>query len=135
LNNILGVAFMILGCPQCNTRFAVDAKVLHSKGRYVKCGKCEHLWFAIPSGPSLAEPVSVTPLNYLEHSSLKTPNLPVIAEPKVKENTAISWLVVVSLFVLIIVLIWFERDSILYVWPEAEIIYDWINTFFVQKNY
>ncbi|MDG2312472.1 MAG: zinc-ribbon domain-containing protein [Alphaproteobacteria bacterium] len=135
MNNIFGVTVMILGCPQCNTRFAVDAKALRPKGRYVKCGKCEHLWFAIPSGPSLAEPVRVTPLDYLERSSIKTPNLPVIAEPKVKENISISWLLVVSLFLLIIVLIWFERDSILYVWPETEIIYNWINTTFIKGKH
>ena len=134
MNNILGVTLMILGCPQCNTRFAVDAKALHSKGRYVKCGKCRHLWFAIPSGPSVAEPVSVTPLDYFERSSITTSNLPVLAEPKIRENIAVSWLLVFLLTVLIIFLLWFGRNSILYVWPEAEIIYDWINTFFVQKK-
>ncbi len=124
---------MILGCPECNTRFVVDAKALRLKGRYVKCGKCEHLWFAIPSAPSLIDPVSVTPLDYLERSSIKTTNLPVISETKVKENLAISWLVVFSLVLFIIVLIWFGRDSILYIWPETEVVYNWINNNFLKE--
>jgi predicted Zn finger-like uncharacterized protein len=36
---------MILQCPECSTRFALDARKLGEAGRKVKCGKCGHVWF------------------------------------------------------------------------------------------
>lgn len=36
---------MILQCPECSTRFALDARKLGEAGRKVKCGNCGHVWF------------------------------------------------------------------------------------------
>ena len=38
---------MILTCPDCSSRFMVDAKAL-GDGREVRCAKCHHEWFAMP---------------------------------------------------------------------------------------
>ncbi|PPR28260.1 MAG: hypothetical protein CFH38_00110 [Alphaproteobacteria bacterium MarineAlpha10_Bin1] len=69
---------MILNCPECSTRFAIDAQALRPDGRRVQCGKCEHIWFEEPPAPSALEPLSVTPLEPEEQSTIPTPNLPAI---------------------------------------------------------
>ena len=35
---------MILACPACSTRFAIDASALSPGGRRVRCGSCKHVW-------------------------------------------------------------------------------------------
>lgn len=39
---------MILTCPNCETRFSIDEKVLQPNGRRVKCTDCAHIWFQEP---------------------------------------------------------------------------------------
>lgn len=39
---------MILTCPACSTRFAVNAAAFPADGRKVKCAKCGHVWHAAP---------------------------------------------------------------------------------------
>ena len=39
---------MNLTCPNCGTRFKIEASALGTKGRKVKCGKCDHRWHAMP---------------------------------------------------------------------------------------
>ncbi len=47
---------MILTCPDCSTRYTVDAKTLGQSGRDVRCASCNHKWFAAPE-PEEAEAV------------------------------------------------------------------------------
>lgn len=35
---------MIVQCPECNTKFRVDAQQLGLAGRDVRCCKCQHIW-------------------------------------------------------------------------------------------
>jgi len=35
---------MILTCPACSTRFAIDSNALGAGGRRVRCGSCRHVW-------------------------------------------------------------------------------------------
>jgi predicted Zn finger-like uncharacterized protein len=37
---------MIIMCPDCSTRYRVDAKTLGQSGREVRCASCGHSWFA-----------------------------------------------------------------------------------------
>jgi predicted Zn finger-like uncharacterized protein len=37
---------MIISCPNCTTRFNLNAELLGDTGRNVKCAKCMHRWFA-----------------------------------------------------------------------------------------
>jgi predicted Zn finger-like uncharacterized protein len=37
---------MIITCPNCSTRFRLNADQLGDTGRNVKCTKCDHRWFA-----------------------------------------------------------------------------------------
>jgi predicted Zn finger-like uncharacterized protein len=39
---------MKLTCPNCSSRFKIKDDALGTKGRKVKCGKCEHRWHAMP---------------------------------------------------------------------------------------
>ncbi len=44
---------MILSCPNCSTRFLVDASALGSAGRTVQCGACSHEWRQEPEKPAV----------------------------------------------------------------------------------
>jgi len=41
---------IILGCPNCDSKFKVKAEALGDKGRLVKCAKCQHKWHATADG-------------------------------------------------------------------------------------
>lgn len=114
---------MILGCPECQTRFAIDAQALRPDGRKVKCGKCDHVWFEEPPAPSAAEPLSVTPLEPEEQSHVPTPNLPAVTVGDQKRTAGAAWALVCFLLVVIVSLSWFGRESIAKAWPPAETIY------------
>ncbi|MBI3451889.1 MAG: zinc-ribbon domain-containing protein [Rhodospirillales bacterium] len=50
---------MILSCPKCAARFAVDPAALGPGGRQVRCGRCRNEWFAAApvEAEIVAEPV------------------------------------------------------------------------------
>lgn len=43
---------MILTCPNCRTRFLVADQAIGTEGRRVRCGNCQHMWFAEPDQPA-----------------------------------------------------------------------------------
>ena len=43
---------MILQCPQCQARYLVPDGAIGASGRTVRCGKCQHNWFAAPTEES-----------------------------------------------------------------------------------
>lgn len=44
-------AYMILTCPQCATRYQVDANKFPASGRNVRCAKCGHVWHQLGPAP------------------------------------------------------------------------------------
>ena len=36
---------MIITCPSCKKKFKIDANLIPSEGRNLKCGSCGHVWF------------------------------------------------------------------------------------------
>ena len=36
---------MVIGCPNCNKQFKINLSLIPDKGRDVKCGSCDHVWF------------------------------------------------------------------------------------------
>lgn len=114
---------MILSCPECHTRFAIDAQALRPDGRKVKCGKCEHVWFEEAPPPADSEPISVTPLEPEEQSRIPTPNLPALTRADQKRTAGAAWVLVCFLLAVIAALGWFGRESIARAWPPAETLY------------
>ena len=56
---------MNLTCPNCGARFKIKDDALGAKGRKVKCGKCEHRWYALPEA-AVAAPVASAPADPTE---------------------------------------------------------------------
>jgi predicted Zn finger-like uncharacterized protein len=58
---------MILTCPICSTRYAVDANSIPPEGREVRCARCGHTWYQEPQAddpdPSIfeGEPAQTAP--------------------------------------------------------------------------
>jgi predicted Zn finger-like uncharacterized protein len=46
---------MILTCPQCGSRFSLDAALLAPNGRKVRCAACKHTWHQLPDPAELGE--------------------------------------------------------------------------------
>jgi predicted Zn finger-like uncharacterized protein len=40
---------MIVSCPNCATRYVLDAAVLRPPGRHVRCARCQTTWFQEPA--------------------------------------------------------------------------------------
>lgn len=56
---------MIISCPSCSARYAVEASKIGPRGRTVKCARCGHSWVAPPPPPeelaAAAAPAPVPP--------------------------------------------------------------------------
>ena len=52
---------MNLTCPNCGTRFKIEAGALGTKGRKVKCGKCDHRWHAMPKSEAALAAAALAP--------------------------------------------------------------------------
>jgi predicted Zn finger-like uncharacterized protein len=50
---------MIVKCNACSVRYHLDDDVLGSKGRYVRCSTCKHVWYQDPPSPS---PYTLVPI-------------------------------------------------------------------------
>lgn len=118
---------MILTCPDCSARFAVDADKLSPDGRRVKCGKCAHVWFESPPAPDvveLEEPVTkVTPLEPEEQSSIPVRNLPAIHQARKARSARTGWVVSVVLLAAVLSALWFGRAHIARAVPQMEAVY------------
>ena len=52
---------MIITCPNCKKKFNINLTLLHDKGRDLKCGSCDHVWFY------KVEDMNLTPLTINEN--------------------------------------------------------------------
>jgi len=50
--------YMILTCPNCGTSFNVPDGAIGPDGRKVKCANCAHMWHAMPTVVSSAQPAT-----------------------------------------------------------------------------
>lgn len=119
---------MILSCPDCSTRFAIDADKLRPDGRRVKCGKCAHVWFEsapVPDPEAQADepPLHVTPLEPEEQSSIPVRNLPAVLRARKAKSARTGWIVSVGLLAAVLAVLWFAREPIARAVPQAEAVY------------
>lgn len=52
---------MKIACPNCDTKYALNADALGTHGRKMKCAKCAHVWTA--RAPSTGETALINPLS------------------------------------------------------------------------
>lgn len=52
---------MILSCPECGSRFRIDADKLGMRGRKVRCSRCAHTWRATPEDGEPEETPQASP--------------------------------------------------------------------------
>ncbi|MDA0786147.1 MAG: zinc-ribbon domain-containing protein [Proteobacteria bacterium] len=116
---------MILSCPDCRTRFAIDAAHLAPDGRRVKCGKCAHVWYE--SMPELEDdppiPIEVTPYDPKEDGANTRRNLPALRQLRSGRGARTAWMVSAALLVAILAVLWFGRGPIALAVPQAETLY------------
>lgn len=120
---------MILSCPKCGTRFAVDARAIGAAGRRVKCSRCAEIWFAEadsseleamadvlpPPGPALRiEPRPIPPGSGLP--ALRGPQPP----PK---SSRLGWLAFAATVLVLLGGSYVGRDAITAAWPPAARLY------------
>jgi len=76
---------MNLTCPNCSSRFKIKDGALGTKGRKVKCGKCEHRWHAMPEAapaPAAAAKPAAAPADPTEDfAPPPPPPPPPVADP------------------------------------------------------
>ncbi len=76
---------MKLTCPNCSSRFKIKDGALGTKGRKVKCGKCEHRWHAMPEAapaPAAAVKPAAAPADPTEDfAPPPLPPPPPVADP------------------------------------------------------
>jgi predicted Zn finger-like uncharacterized protein len=131
---------MILKCPSCETRYALDPAKLGDDGRRVKCARCGHIWFATP--PEDAErvpPPPEPPLEPAAEGASSTPfgpaglradrsapppsrNLPAKRGPSIPRSRALSAAAGLLILALLAGLV-IGRDQVAAAWPATEGVY------------
>jgi predicted Zn finger-like uncharacterized protein len=68
---------MIVTCPNCEARYAVDPLKIGPAGRTVQCARCDNRWFQKVEGPKPAPDLVIRPVS-------RGSGLPAVIEPKVE---------------------------------------------------
>ncbi len=110
---------MIITCPNCETRFKIDAAALAPRGKMVRCSQCGHRWFAEPPAeepepPPLPETPPVEGAAEDEAATART--------SRPTAGTIVGW----SLLVLVVLLLaaaMLARNEIVAAWPQATTLY------------
>ena len=122
---------MIISCPSCETRYALDPKNLGAAGRRVKCARCGHVWHQTPpedAEPIMAPTVETPPREEAPASPLRAAappprNLP--AKPRTgPSRTALAvWTSAALLVVALLTGLLLGRDQVAAAWPAAGGVY------------
>lgn len=85
---------MVVTCPNCRSRYAVDPLKIGPAGRTVECARCHHQWLQMVEGPPLAPEVVIRP-------TTTGASLPAVIPPK----PAFAWRRAVAAAVVLVLLI------------------------------
>ena len=139
---------MILACLNCSARFLVSDDAIGARGRVVRCGRCDHVWFAPPPvrpaaelegsaappdpeppvAPADDDPISAPPLR--DPGDLRTDGpptraqLPVLRRERRRWPLRLAWAVAVTMLIgAAAAAAWRFSAEIAAYWPDAEPIY------------
>jgi len=122
---------MIIDCPDCNKKFAIDQNLIPSNGRLLQCGSCNHKWFFKLN--TTEDEIKIKPKKNLninvespdkvlkEKINIKSEK---ITPPKKKEKKNINYLnillvIIISITAFILVLDTFE-DELISIFPNIK---------------
>lgn len=112
---------MILTCPSCSSRYAVDSQALGASGRYVRCSNCQHTWFQEPAADA-PKPVDLTPRPSLAGYDSPLPpgsNLPAFPPGKKKRGGGAIWFLLIAIVFGGLTAAVMARNDIVRFWPQA----------------
>ncbi|MEO3434137.1 DUF3426 domain-containing protein [Inquilinus sp. CAU 1745] len=115
---------MLLTCPSCSTRYAVDSAKLGASGRKVRCARCSHQWFQEPP-PETEEDIRRTVFAPQPEPTVRPippgSNLPATwtGNPPRRTGLAAAWTALALLVVGLLAVGYAGRDRIVEFWPPA----------------
>lgn len=133
---------MILTCPNCATRYQVDAQAFAASGRQVRCAKCEYSWFQPAIAPEF-EPQAAPPRRHYDSEEDTGREIVEEAPEPAETNPAfvasdrarrrrrrtgalIAWLVLIVIVGGLGAASYLYRYEIVAAWPQAGTLYDMI---------
>ena len=114
---------MIITCPECETRYGVDAAAIGASGRTVRCSRCSHSW--VEKQPdNLPPPMASTRLETSRRSRPAGTNLPALPREKKSKAPVILWSFVILTVVAMITAAVLKREMIMERVPASTGVYD-----------
>jgi predicted Zn finger-like uncharacterized protein len=88
---------MVVTCPKCGSRYAVDPLAIGPDGRKVQCARCDHRWFQLVEGEPLPPPAPDVVIRPTSVGSA----LPAVIPPK----REIAWRRLVAIAIVVVILL------------------------------
>ncbi|NKB19395.1 MAG: DUF3426 domain-containing protein [Alphaproteobacteria bacterium] len=118
---------MIITCPECETRYGVDAAAIGASGRTVRCSRCSHSWVEYQPDnlpPPREVPTSSPRLDSGRRSRPAGTNLPALPRDKKSKAPAILWFLVILTLVGMIAAAIVKRDMIMERLPGSTTVFE-----------